>query len=420
MDTPHAREDFAEAAPAALPEERSAVLVWSRELVSYDFGAGHPMAPVRLALTLELMDELGVTEQLERVDAPVASDEELTTVHEPEYVAAVREAQETGEPNTARGLGDEDIPVFGAVHDAAARIAGATLAAADAIISGRTRRAVSPAGGMHHAMATRAAGFCVYNDVALAAVRLRSAGLRVAYVDLDAHHGDGVERALWDDPDALTISIHQHPKTLFPGTGFAQDVGGPDAKGSAVNVALPPGTRDAAWLRAVEAILDPLLAEFAPDVLLTQHGADCHLEDPLANLAISVDAQRAAAVYCADLAERHAGGRWLATGGGGYAVATVVPRAWTHLAAIVAGAPLALPTPIPANFAAHVERLTGARIPAMMSDADVPELADSIAADVAGVAQFWQGYDPADDVDRAIFATRQAVFPWHGLDPVTA
>lgn len=386
------------------------VLAWSPSLVSYDFGVGHPMAPVRLVLTHALMTELGLTTRFRTVAAPIADDADLRRVHDPDYIDAVRGAQADGRPNRARGLGDEDTPVFGAVHDASARIVGATLAAAEEVYAGRARRALSVAGGMHHAMPSRAAGFCVYNDCAIAIHRLLELGARrVVYVDLDAHHGDGVERAFWNDDRVLTISVHQHPDSLFPGTGFAQDVGGAEARGWAVNVALPPGTSDAAWLRAVEAVVEPLVREVEPDVLVTQHGADGHGRDPLTHLDVSVDAQRAAALLMAELADRHASGRWVATGGGGYEVVNVVPRAWSHLAAVVAGSPLAADAPVPQAWREMVQELVDGEPPRTMSDGGTSDF-----------RPFWQGYDPASEVDRAILATRAAVFPWHGLDPQTS
>ena len=162
----------------------------------------------------------------------------------------------------------------------------------------------------------------------------------MAYVDVDVHHGDGVEAIFWDDPRVLTISLHETGQFLFPGTGFSGDVGGEGAEGSAVNVALPPGTGDAGWLRAFHAVVPDLVREFAPDVLVTQHGCDSHAEDPLAHLMLSVDGQRAAYVALHELAHEVAGGRWVATGGGGYALVDVVPRAWSHLLGVVSGAPL--------------------------------------------------------------------------------
>ncbi|UNX54448.1 acetoin utilization protein AcuC [Georgenia sp. TF02-10] len=389
-----------------------ALLVWSDDLVSYDFGVGHPMAPVRLLLTHDLLADLGVLAWpgLVVAPAPVAPDSELLRVHEAEYVAAVRAAEADGAAPVGFGLGDADTPVFGQVHTASARIVGSTVAAAEAVWTGTARRAVSLAGGMHHAMARRASGFCVYNDVAVAIAWLLDHGAgRVAYVDLDAHHGDGVERAFWDDPRVLTLSVHQHPGSLFPGTGYAQDVGPATARGFAANVALPPGTQDAGWLRAVEAVAEPLVREHAPDVLVTQHGCDCHGADPLAELDVSVDAQRAAALLMADLAEQHAHGRWLATGGGGYEVVGVVPRAWSHLAAVVAGHPLDPGTALPEEWRRRVHDLADVTAPATMTDGRDGRL-----------VPFAAGYNPDDAVDRAIMATRQAVFPWHGLDPVTS
>lgn len=389
-----------------------ALLVWSEDLVSYDFGVGHPMTPVRLRLTHDLLADLGVLTWpgLRVLPAPVADDEDLLLVHTEDYVADVRAAEADGLPRPERGIGDGDTPVFGHLHSASARIVGSTVTAAREVWEGRAARAVSIAGGMHHAMPGRASGFCVYNDVAVAIAWLLDHGARkVAYVDLDAHHGDGVERTFWDDPRVLTISVHQHPGSLFPGTGYAQDTGSPQARGTAVNVALPEGTAGPAWLRAVEAVAEPLVREFEPDVLVSQHGCDCHGSDPLAGLDVSVDAQRAAALLLADLAERHAGGRWVATGGGGYEVVGVVPRAWSHLVAVVAGQPLDPGTPVPASWRARVEDLTGEGSPAMMSDGDEVRL-----------RPFAEGFNPDDPVDRAIMATRQAVFPWHGLDPITS
>ncbi|MPV38243.1 acetoin utilization protein AcuC [Georgenia subflava] len=386
-----------------------ALIVWSPELVGYDFGAGHPMAPVRLVLTQELLTALGLLElpDLEVADAPLAEDADLLRVHDADYVQAVRRAEEDGQPRPERGLGDEDTPVFGQVHTASARIAGATLAAAKAVWTGAADRAVSLAGGMHHAMPQRASGFCVYNDIAVAIAWLLDNGARrVAYVDLDAHHGDGVERAFWDDDRVLTISVHQHPGSLFPGTGYPQDIGSAAARGSAVNVALPPRTGDAGWLRAVEALAVPLVSEHAPDILITQHGCDCHGTDPLAELDVSVDAQRAAAVMMGALADRCAGGRWVATGGGGYEVVGVVPRVWAHLVAVVAGHPLDPATPVPDAWRSMIWDLTEVDAPQTMTDGRTTEL-----------ARFAEGYNPDDEVDRAIMATRQAVFPWHGLDP---
>jgi acetoin utilization protein AcuC len=293
------------------------------------------------------------------------------------------------------------------MHDVTARVVGGGVAAAEAVWRGEARHAVNITGGLHHAMADAASGFCVYNDVAVAIATLLEAGAeRVAYVDVDVHHGDGVEHAFWDDPRVLTISLHESGRTLFPGTGAATDVGGPSARGFAVNVALPAGTGDAGWHRAFEAVVPPLVESFAPQVLVSQHGCDSHALDPLAHLTLSVDGQRAAYLRVHELAHAHADGRWLASGGGGYAVVDVVPRAWTHLLAIATGEPLDPGTPVPEVWRAYARARTGRTAPERMGDGGEP-----------AYEPWAPGPGPTDQVDQAIRATRAAVFPAHGLDP---
>lgn len=384
-------------------------VVWSPALLGYDFGSRHPMTPVRLDLTMRLARSLGVLDLpcVDVVAAEPAPDDVITTVHDAAYVAAVRKASDDGVADAAHGLGTPDVPVFPGMHEASARVVAGSVEAAAALWVGEVDHAVNVTGGLHHAMRDHASGFCVYNDAAAAIHRLLADGARrVAYVDLDAHHGDGVEAAFWDDPRVLTVSVHETGLALFPGTGHAADVGGPHARGSASNVALPPGTTDGPWLRAVHSVAVPLVRAFAPDVLVTQHGSDAHGADPLTHLDVSVDAQRAAAATMHELAHEVCDGRWLALGGGGYSL-TVVPRAWTHLVAIAAHAPVDPATPVPADWAEHAAGL-GLKVPATMGD----------GRDVGEPRPWSAGYDPADDVDRAVLASRRAVFDWHGLDPL--
>ena len=232
---------------------------------------------IALARAFGLLDASGVTGA-----APEsATQAELEFVHDPQYIAAVR----LGAADPAFGLGTADDPVFPGMHDASALVAGATLAAARAGWTSQAEHAVSIAGGLHHAMRGMASGFCVYNDPAIAiSWLLRQGAQRIAYVDIDVHHGDGVQAAFYDDPRVLTISLHEHPMTLFPGTGLPSETGGPDAEGMAVNVALRAGTGDAGWLRAFDAIVPPLLHAFRPEILVSQHGCDSHRLDPLAHL----------------------------------------------------------------------------------------------------------------------------------------
>ncbi len=384
-------------------------VVWDEALTGYDFGPGHPLAPVRVALTMALARELGV------LDAPgvsmsvpePAGDDLLGLIHDDAYIAAVRHAGAVLAPDPAWGLGTPDNPVFAGMHEASALVAGATVAAARAVWTGAAGHAANVAGGLHHAMRAAASGFCVYNDPAIAIRWLLGQGAeRIAYVDVDVHHGDGVEAAFWDDPRVLTISLHEHPMTLFPGTGVPDDNGGPGAEGMAVNVALPAGTGDAGWLRAFDAVVPPLLRAFRPQVLVTQHGCDSHRLDPLAHLELSIDAQRTAQARLHHLAHETAGGHWVLTGGGGYELVHVVPRTWTHLLAEAAGRPLDPAAATPGSWRDFVRARTGARPPETMTEGAA-----------ASFSPFSSGYDPGDRVDRAIMATRNADFPLHGLLP---
>ncbi|NJC68354.1 acetoin utilization protein AcuC [Planosporangium thailandense] len=382
------------------------LVVWNESLLDYDMGE-HPLNPVRVELTMALAGELGVLDRPGvRLEAPKpADDAALLRVHTPGYLDAVRHAMLGAH---GHGLNTPDNPVFPNMHEASALVAGATMRAAEAVWRGETRRAVSISGGLHHAMPDRASGFCVYNDPAVAIARLLDLGAeRIGYVDVDVHHGDGVQQIFYDDPRVLTISLHETPLALFPGTGYPAETGGPGAEGTAVNVALPPGTTDAGWLRAFHAVVPGALRTFRPQVLVTQCGADGHRLDPLADLRLTVDGQRATYLALRDLAEELCGGRWIAMGGGGYALVEAVPRAWTHLLAVVTGEPLdpALPTP-PSWRALAADRCPDRRCPDAMTDGGDP-----------AYHPWSPGFDAPDAIDRAILATRRTVFPLLGLDP---
>ncbi|HBO55299.1 acetoin utilization protein AcuC [Janibacter terrae] len=385
--------------------------IWGEDFTRYDFGPGHPMAPVRLDLTARLCRELGVFDDVEVVDVDVATDEVLATVHSRAYVDAVRAG--SADPASADGtwgIGTDDVPAFVGMHEASARIVAGSVEAARRVWVGEAEHGVNFTGGMHHAMRERAAGFCVYNDIAAAIQWLLDQGVeRVAYVDVDVHHGDGVQEIFYDDPRVLTVSIHESGRTLFPGTGWPGDTGGPGAEGTAVNVALPPGVTDGPWLRAITAVAAPVVRAFEPQILLTQHGCDTHREDPLAHMSLTTDAQRQAAVNLHRLAHEVCDGRWVAFGGGGYDLVGAVPRAWTHLTAIAAHKPIPADTPIPEPWRAHVEKISGERGPERMGDLEPQDLP-------IWVQPWSMGYNPHSGVDRAIMAAREAVFPLHGLD----
>jgi acetoin utilization protein AcuC len=386
----------------------SVVLPWDDALIHYDFGPSHPLNPIRVDLTMRLARSLGLLDldNVSVVTMEAAQDDVLRLVHDADYIEAVRRVgADPTQSDLARGLGTEDDPVFAGMHEAAALVAGASVRAARAVWTGEAEHAVNIAGGLHHAMPGAASGFCVYNDPAIAIAWLLEQGAqRVAYVDVDVHHGDGVERIFWDDPRVLTISIHESGRYLFPGTGFPDDVGGADAEGYAVNIALPPGTTDAAWLRAFTAVAPPLLAEFQPDVLVSQQGCDSHVLDPLAHLGLTVDAQRTSYALIHQWAHDYAGGKWVAVGGGGYELVEVVPRAWSHLIAEAAGAPVDPASETPEDWRAYVDSRVHVVPPRRMTDGATPTW-----------ASWSDGYDPADPLDRAVLATQRAVFPAHGL-----
>ncbi len=384
-------------------------VVWDETLTGYNFGRGHPLNPVRLDLTIRLATALGVLDgaNVQIASPPKADDDLLATFHTHDYLAAVRRcAENPARYELAHGLGTDDNPCFPAMHEASARVVGGTVDLVRAVWDGRAQHGVNITGGLHHAMAGHASGFCVYNDLVVGIQTLLDAGAeRVAYVDVDVHHGDGVQAAFYDDPRVLTISLHETPRTLFPGTGYPEETGGPGAEGTAVNVALPPGTTDSGWLRAFQAVVPPVLREWRPQMLVTQHGCDSHVDDPLAHLALTVDGQAASYRALHDLAHELCDGRWVATGGGGYALTDVVPRAWTHLLAAAIGVDLDPLTETPGEWRDHVSMTLGRTAPLRMTD----------GGDVT-YDEWDNGYDPADWLDRAVMATRKAIFPLHGLD----
>ena len=376
-------------------------VVWDEALAAYDLGPEHPLRPARVQLTMALARATGL---LDRADlaAPVPlSGNDLARVHDLDYLAAVQAAGESGRPLPAYGLGPGDTPSFVGMHQASTLVCGATVAAAEAVLSGRAAHAFSPAGGLHHAMRNRASGFCVYNDPAVAIAWLLDQGVeRIGYVDVDVHHGDGVEAIFAAEPRVLTVSVHESGRYLFPGTGFAHEVGEGAARGSIANLPLPPSTTDDLYLAAFDAVVPALLRAFEPEVLVTQLGCDTHYSDPLAHLGLTVRCYQQLAGRLHDLAHTVAAGRWLATGGGGYQWAAVVPRAWCS----------------------YLAEMVGAELPERLPDAYLDEAADRFGAlldpDMADeVVALRSDHRPRveAEVGRAIELARQNLFPLHGL-----
>ena len=342
-------------------------VVWDEALLAYDFGPEHPLRPGRVALTMALAREAGLLERAKVVTPMALSGGDLARVHDLDYLAAVQAASESGLPLFEYGLGPGDNPPFPGMHEAATLVCGATVAAAAAILAGDAVHAFSPAGGLHHAMPGQASGFCVYNDPAVAIAWMLEQGIeRIAYVDVDVHHGDGVQAIFADEPRVLTISVHESGRFLFPYTGFANEIGEGAARGTIANLPLPPSTTDDLYLPAFDAVVPKLVRAFEPDVLVTQLGCDSHYTDPLAHLGLTTRAYAELAGRLHDLAHTVTKGRWLATGGGGYQWATVVPRAWCSYLAEMVGT--RLPERLPDGFLTEASERYGATLDPRTAD----------------------------------------------------
>lgn len=347
-------------------------LVYSPALLTNALPAGHPMHPRRLDLTFALLRDLALFTPAEVLPPRPATLDELRLVHGQGYLDLVQRSSEAGHVVDGAelfGLGTEDNPVYPGLHDAAALIAGGAVAAAERIIAGATDHVFHLAGGLHHAQRSRASGFCVYNDAAVAIAALENRyEVRVAYVDIDAHHGDGVQFAFYDDPDVLTISFHETGRFLFPGSGEILERGVNDGYGYAVNVPLEPYTDDDSFLEVFAAVVPPLLRAFRPDVLVSQHGCDGHHLDVMSDLSYTTRGYAEATALLHALAHELCEGRWLALGGGGYEAWQVVPRAWAVQWGALADRPLPGSTALPESWRERWQAQAGRPLPRLLWD----------------------------------------------------
>ena len=370
-------------------------LVHSEAWARYDYGPQHPLRMERLGLTWRLMEAYGLTRLPHAiVHTPTpAAERDIETFHAPEYLAALKAANVGAPPPRAAlfGLGPGDNPVFRGLWEAARLVAAGSLQAADLVAEGRVTRAFHFAGGLHHAMPDRASGFCYVNDAVLAILRLREHGLRVAYVDIDAHHGDGVQHAFYGDPNVLTVSTHERGERLFPGTGFVHELGEGDAAGFSVNLPLEAYTDSAVYLPAFDAVVPPLLERFRPDVIVAQLGVDAHRTDPLTHLTLDLQGFVQAFRRLLPLAPR-----LVALGGGGYDVRNVA-RGWT--AAWAAINDVELPEQMPAAFDDDL-RAFGFESRSLW---DAP--ATALPAEIQRAVR--------DYVDRQVDAVQRTIFPFH-------
>jgi acetoin utilization protein AcuC len=309
--------------------------IYTEDYFQFDYGPTHPLRIIRLRLTYELIKAYGLLDLpgVELVQTEKAKEEDLSRFHSENYLAILKQANQGRMKGEfyRYGLGPGDNPIFPGLFDWSLLVTGATLQAVDFVASGKGERAFNIAGGLHHAMRERASGFCYINDPVIGILRLLDRGMRVAYLDIDAHHGDGVQKAFYNIDQVLTISLHESGYTLFPGTGFEYEIGEGQGEGFSVNLPFPPYTEDDTYLWAFEEVVPELLSIFKPDILVTQLGVDTFFDDPLTNLRLSIYAFEKVVQRIRDLAPR-----WVALGGGGYQISNVA-RAWTLAWAIMNG-----------------------------------------------------------------------------------
>lgn len=367
-----------------------AKFVYSPDYVQYNFGLTHPLNPLRLAATKSLAETMGLLSHDDMIVPSAATEDELRLIHVPEYIEMVKKFRNEADiqnpallcESLAFGLGTEDDPVFPRMHEAAALAAGGTLAAVRLLAQGDVIHAVNIAGGLHHAQSASASGFCLYNDVAIAIKWLRQAtAWRIAYIDTDAHHGDGVQNAFYGDPNVLTISFHETGQYLFPGTGSVEELGTGAGYGFCLNIPLRPYTDDESHLEALLSVVPPALEYFQPDLIVSQHGCDGHFWDPLTDLLASTHFYAKVPALVDTWAHQYAGGRWLAVGGGGYELLRVVPRAWTLLWAQMQHAPIDLAAPIPESWLNQWQSSSSSPLPQQFMDKleDRPSVPQSFA-----------------------------------------
>lgn len=371
---------------------RKTAFLYHDSLSRHSLSESHPLKPLRLRYTFELLEAYGVfnTPQSSVVSPRAATDEELLRFHTPPYLDAVQRLSR-GEPEGISpetfGLGPGDNPIYEGMYEASAMSAGASMKAVELLASGEVDSAFNISGGLHHAMPSFASGFCVFNDPVIAIKALLLNGMKVAYVDIDCHHGDGVQQAFYDSNDVLTISIHESGAFLFPGTGFAQETGEGKGHGYSVNIPLYPYTGDDVYLWALKEIVPPLLEAYNADILVTQLGIDSHFLDPITHLGLTVQGFESAVQELAAMAPR-----WLALGGGGYDVETVA-RAWSLAFSVMSGQKLA--DEIPNTY---------------RTIHNVSSLRDSNLPNIEGAQKTARTF-----AEQSVQAVRQMIFPVHGL-----
>ncbi|MFW9846871.1 MAG: acetoin utilization protein AcuC [Candidatus Thorarchaeota archaeon] len=373
---------------------------YTEALLQYEFRDDHPLKPDRLSLTYALSKELGLLKNVDVLEPHMPSRQELELFHAPDYIDAVIECGTTLTSKPGYGLGTLDNPVFPNLYDAAARYVGATLDTMKAMIKGRSN-GFAISGGLHHAHRSMASGFCVFNDVVVAIKHLQSQRpCKVLYLDIDAHHGDGVQSAFYGTRDVLTISTHQDGRTLFPGTGFNHEIGENDGTGSAVNIPMLPGAGSAELIQAFDEIVVPLFESFKPDLLVTQLGVDGHFLDPLAQLSYDTRGYEHILHNLKKMSKKTCSIGWLAVGGGGYHPVNVA-RLWSLFLSVMIDKKV--PRQMPDSFVELCHSKGYTSFPKAMRDEE----------------EVIQQYLPIEqvrmDLERTLRQVKEKVFPWHGL-----
>ncbi|MCL5960437.1 MAG: acetoin utilization protein AcuC [Chloroflexi bacterium] len=341
-------------------------LIYGDEFLKYDFGGRHPLREIRLKLVVELIQHLGLIDSgkvsLDR--PPRANIDDFLLFHSRDYVEFVRAACEAGTGYLDRG----DTPAFPGCVEAEQYIVGGSLAAVEMVLSGNVSHAFNIGGGLHHAHPGRASGFCVFNDpaICIAALKKRYGLSRIAYVDIDAHHGDGVMYGFYSDPTLLDVDFHEDGRHLFPGTGWPEELGKGPALNLKVNVPFPPHTGDSALLYAFNELVPSLLRRHRPEIILMQCGSDGHQDDPLSTLEFSHHSYIRIAQIMHDLAHEICGGRLILFGGGGYDLAAV-SVCWSAIASTIVGQPV--PNSLPEGWRASFERIAREKPPLVLPPA---------------------------------------------------
>ncbi|WP_018921746.1 acetoin utilization protein AcuC [Salsuginibacillus kocurii] len=313
----------------------NSVFIYSEEQLTYKFNDDHPFNHIRLQLTKDLLQDMNALSSTQLLAPRIATDEEIGLIHDPGYIDAVKKCGHGGLSigiANNYGLGTEDVPMFANMHEASALLVGGTLQAVEEVMEGRAAHALNLGGGLHHGFRGKASGFCIYNDSSIAIEYLRKVyGMRVLYIDTDAHHGDGVQWAFYEDPDVCTLSIHETGRYLFPGTGTVNEKGQGKGFGLSINVPVDAFSEDESLLEMYETAVWEVADFFKPDIIVTQNGADAHYYDPLTHLSASVRFFKEIPRIAHEIAHDYCDGKWVAVGGGGYDIWRVVPRAWSFI-----------------------------------------------------------------------------------------